>query len=203
MILNHVHLILSLIIISGLIGLGQGPVWEGYMTAGIILGHLALTKFKEFLVNWVNRLYVMAQFALRGGLAAEEPGPILAEARELPLPIATDRHELIFTLATFAFLVFLVYIIGRWLSPRRPKLFGPLLIYSMPFAKRLLGAGLGAINGYLIAYFVIPRLFPEPETTITIPSGLASDFLSTKLPYLAIGFMIVILVLGLKASSKS
>jgi len=203
MTLNHAYFIGGIIALFGLIGFWQVPAWEGCVMAGIVIAQLVFKWYEDTLVGWANKLYTMVRFALKGGLTAEDPGPILAEVRNLPSLIATDRHRLIFVLGTFALVALLAYIFGRVFFPHRPKAVGPLLIYKMPFAKRVVGGLLGAINGYLITYFVTPKLFPEAETTITFPSGLAGEFLGAKLPLVIAGFLIVVLLLGLKASSRS
>jgi hypothetical protein len=71
-----------------------------------------------------------------------------------------------------------------------------------PLIIKLAGAALGAINGYLIAYFLVPQVFPEPETTVVLPSGPMTEFLGKNLFNVVIGIIAIIVFLGLRASSK-
>lgn len=195
--------ILGAVIIGGLVGLLQKPAWQGCAMAGIVIGRALLTWGQSLVIGWVNKLYVMVRFVLGGGLTSDNPGAVFAEVRKLPALIATDQEKLRFTLAFFGSIVILTYLIGRWRFRIRPVAFGPLLIYRISTIQRLMACGLGAINGYLIAHFLIPLLFPQAETIVKLPSSQIAALLEEKLALVLIVFVVILIIFGLQASGRS
>lgn len=200
--LTYLHILVGIGAIFGLIGLLRGVAREVATAIGIIIAYLILKWGESPLTVWVNRLYRMGIFAARGGLVAEDPTSIWAEVRELPLLIETDTERLVFRLVAFAVLVLLSYIAGNKIFRRRPKTFGPLIIYpGPPIFSRLLGIAVGLMNGYLVANFAIPHAFPEAETVIRLPTGPAVEFLRTNLAFVFIGLVVILITLGLGGTS--
>lgn len=195
--------ILGAVILGGLFGLFQIPVWQGCVMIGVVMGRALMTWGQSLVISWANKLAVMVRFALEGGLVADDPGAVFAEVRELPSLVATDQDKLHFTLALFSFLVIFMYLFGRWRFRIRPRAFGPLLIYRVSRLRRLMACGLGAINGYLIAHFLVPLLFPQPETVIKVPSGQLASLLDEKLVLVLIGFILILIIFGLQLSGQS
>jgi len=202
MTLTYLHVLVAVGAIFGLIGFLRGVAREVITTIGIIAAYLIVGWGEPFLIGWTNKLFKMAIFAARGGLVADDPTAIWAQVRNLPPLIETSGEKLIFRLVVFAALVILAYIVGNKLLPTRKVPFGPLAIYAGPsFLSRLLGLAAGLMNGYLIAYFVIPKAFPEPETVIKLPTGAVVEFLSQNLPLVFIGLVVILIVLGLWGAS--
>lgn len=195
--------ILGAVIISGIFGLFQIPVWQGCVMVGVLIGRALLSWGQSLVIGWANRLYLMARFALQGGLSSDDPGAVLAQVRELPLLISTDEDELYLMLGLFSFLVIFMYLLGRWRFRIRPSAFEPLLIYRVSLVRRLLACGLGAINGYLIIHSLAPLLFPQTETVIKVPSGQLTSLLDENLILILIGFALITVVIGLQASGQS
>jgi len=194
--------ILGVVVISGIFGLFQIPIWQGCVMAGIILGRALLTWGQSLVIGWANRLYVMGRFVLQGGLSSEEPGAVLAQVHELPLLLSTNEDQLYFMLGLFSFLVVFMYLLGRWCFRIRPRAFGPLLIYRVSLVRRLLACGLGAINGYLIIHSLAPLLFPQTETVIRVPSSQLTSLLDDNLILILIAFALITVVIGLQASGR-
>jgi len=195
--------ILGAVILGVLFGLFQIPVWQGCVMVGVVIGRALMTWGQSLVVSWANKLYVVVRFALQGGLTADDPGAVFAKVRKLSPLIATDQDKLHFTLALFGFLVFLMYFLGRLRFRIRPTFFGPIMIFRISWKRRLLACGLGAINGYLIAHFLIPLLFPQPETVIKVSSGQLANLLDENLVLVLIGFILMLIIFGLQASGRS
>jgi len=196
-------IILGAVILGGIFGLFQIPVWQGCVTVGIIVGRMLLTWGQGVVIGWVNRLYVMSRFALQGGLTSDDPGTLLAELRRLPPLVGTDKEVLRLMVGLFSLLVTCMYLFGRWRFRIRPRPFGPLLIYEVSPVSRLLACGLGAINGYLIIHSLAPFLLPQTETVVKVPSGQLISLLDRNLIPILIGFALITIVIGLQASGQS
>jgi len=67
---------------------------------------------------------------------------------------------------------------------------------SPHFFARFLGLILGAVNGYLIFRFLVPRLFPVAKTVVVVPTGSLTDLLGKNINYV---FIIIVAVLILWA----
>lgn len=195
--------VLGAVILGGLFGLFQIPVWQACVTAGIVIGRVLTTWGRPVIVGWANKLSAMSRFALQGGLTAEDPGAVFAGVRDVPPLIATEQDTLRLTLALFSCLPALMYLIARWRFRIRPTAFGPLLVYRVSKRRRLMACGLGGINGYLIAYFLVPLLFPQPEAIIRVPSGQVVRILDENLVLVLIGFVLILIIFGLQTSGRS
>jgi hypothetical protein len=195
--------VLGAVILGGLIGLFQIPVWQGWVTVGIFLGRLLMTWGQDLAVDGAESLSALVTFLLQGGVTAEDPGALLAELRELPSSVASDDGESRFILGLFSLPVTLMYLLGRWRNRDKPTAWGPFSIYSMPLRRRLASAGLGATNGYLIARFLLPLLAPEAGTGAQVPADEVIRLMDENVALVAIGFVLILIVLGLQASGRA
>jgi hypothetical protein len=195
-------IVLGTAILGGLIGLFQMPQWQLSVLLGIVLGRLLTTVGRPLTAYWANRLSLLVRFALRGGLSGDDPGAVLAKVRELPPLVGGDGSSSLFSLVLFGSSVIATYLFGRWRFRPRPANFGPLLIYPVSKLQRIVSGGLGAINGYLIARFLIPLVFPGTETIVKVPGTQLTTFLDNRLHVVAMGFVLVMILLGLQASSR-
>lgn len=141
------------------LGFRRGVNRELLLTLGIVLGILLSPRMALILTPWVNRFYRLGRFALSGGLFSDNPAAAWQAASGLDDLVESPRDQLILTLVIFSSFVLLFFIIGRKRLP-----LGKTLIL------RVLGALAGAVNGFLIAYFLSPHLLNVYETTVILPS---------------------------------
>jgi len=96
-----------------------------------------------------------------------------------------------------------MYLLGRWRNRGKPTAWGPFSVYPLPLRRRLASAGLGAINGYLIARFLLPLLSPAADTDARVPADELIHLMDENVAVVAIGFVLILIVLGLQASGRT
>jgi uncharacterized membrane protein required for colicin V production len=201
MTLTNFHILLVGGTLFGLIGFLRGVAREIITTIGIIIAYAAVKQGESSLVSWANRLFRMAMFALRGGLAGNDPTAAWGQVSGLTL-VKTDGDKLILKLFVFVSAVILAYIVGNKRLSGKTVPFGPLAIYpNLPLMSRTLGLVAGLMEGYLIAYFVIPEIFPKRRTVISLPTGETVSFLGKYMPFVFVGFVAILIAFGLRSAS--
>ena len=144
-----------------------------------------------FLTTWVNRFYKIAMFALKGGLSEELGSAKLGPMEPL---VETGDEKTWLAVIAFCIVAILFYLLGQSLSKKSPN-----------GLEKILGAMVGAVNGFAISRFVLPRVFPTERTHVAIPSGQVSEKLNAG-PILAlvlVGLVGILIVYGVRASSST
>jgi hypothetical protein len=189
--LNQFYLITGFIILFGLMGLRRGISKELLTLVGVFLA-MAVGKWgAPFLKPWVNRYYKLVMFSLKGGLVAEDPSSVLAEIEKLKLPVTTAHDLLVLGTAVFGLIALASYLLGEF-AIKPPK----------KTSQRLLGVILAGMNGYFIAYFLVPRHLPTPQTTIRFSTRGMMALLTQNLIKVVLGFVLILIFLGLQMSTR-
>jgi hypothetical protein len=105
--------------------------------------------------------------------------------QQMPGLVHTDQHRLWLQIAIFAGIVLLFFFIAQGRVAK-----GGALV------PNTLGLFVGAVNGFLFAYYLLPLLMPAPTTVITLDSGSAQQALMDPE---VMARMIVFLVMALIA----
>jgi hypothetical protein len=189
--LNQLYLVIGLVVLFGLMGLRRGVLRELLSLFGVFLAIVVGRWGTSFLEPWVNRSYKMTMFALKGGLASDDPSGILAEMGALTPPITTDADRLVLGTVAFASVVLGFYLLGEFVVDP-PK----------AISQRLSGIVLAGVNGYFIAYFLAPRHLLTPQTTIRFSASGMIDLLTRNLIKVVLAFVIILIVLGLQMSTR-
>ena len=185
------------------VGFIRGVRAEGWVTVFILIAFFVLRVFGDTLITYANRIYKLLRFALAGGIIAENPVEIWQQFADKPPLIESDAKKLLFRMALFLVLYLLGLVAGRIAVKRKLVPVGFQLIRQLPdLGERLLGAVLGALNGFLIAFFVLPRVLPaEKETVIVVPkTSIVTHFMTENLVNIAFAVIVVIILLGLMAT---
>ena len=194
--------LLAVVIVFGFIGFSRGAQREFLVTVAVLLAGVLVQVGHAWLLFWANRMYKLVLFVLRGGLGASDPSAAWAKIRALPDLIVTAQQQLYLTLAVFAAIVLLAYLLGELSFRHKLK---PVPVWALPvvflptsphFFGRFLGLILGAVNGYLIIRFLLPRLFPTAKTVVVVPSGSVADFLGNNINYIFIIIVAVLILWG-------
>jgi uncharacterized membrane protein required for colicin V production len=194
--------LLAVVIVFGLIGFRRGAQREFLVTVAVLFAGVLVQVGHDQLVFWANRMHKLTLFVLGGGLGASDPSAAWAKVRALPNLIANQQQQLYMTLAVFAAIVLLAYLLGDLIFRQKLK---PVSVWALPavfiptsphFFARFLGLILGAVNGYLIVRFLLPRLFPVAKTIVVVPSGSLADFLGKNINYVFIVIVVVLVLWG-------
>jgi small basic protein len=176
------------------LGARRGLTIELFMLVGVIVGVLLADRLADFMVPWINLSWQLTLAMVREH--AMSPEAIVKVLFNQPKLITQDIHRLYLGSMVFVGLVALGYSIGRRRSakakPPRPT-------------TRVLAAMVGAVNGYLIAFFLFPRHITSTTTVITMSSVNIRSFLQIRLgvPILiAVLVLITIGVLGAREGGK-
>jgi uncharacterized membrane protein required for colicin V production len=189
--LNQFYLFIGFIVLFGLMGLRRGISRELLTLVGVFLATAVGEWGAPFLKPWVNRYYKLVMFSLKGGLVTENPASVLAEIEGLKLPVTTAHDLLILGTAAFGLVVLAFYLLGEFVI-KPPK----------KASQRLLGLVLAGMNGYFIAYFLVPRHLPTPQTTIRFSTSGMMDLLSQNLIKVVLALVLVLIFLGLQMSTR-
>ena len=194
--------LLAVVVVFGFIGFSRGAQREFLVTVAVLFAGVLVQVGHKWLLFWVNRMYKMMLFVRNGGMGASDPSAAWAKVRALPDLIVSPQQQLYMTLAVFAAIVLLAYLLGELVFRQKLK---PVSVLALPsvvlptsphFFARFLGLILGAVNGYLIFRFLVPRLFPVAKTVVVVPTGSLTDLLGKNINYV---FIIIVAVLILWA----
>jgi hypothetical protein len=189
--LDQLYLIIGFIVLFGLMGLRRGVFRELLTLLGVFLAIVVGKWGTSFLEPWVNRFYKLIMFALKGGLVTDDPSSVLAEMGVLTPLVTTDSDRLILGTVVFALVILAFYLLGEYVIDPPKKI-----------SQRLAGVILAGVNGYFIAYFLVPRHLPTPQTTIRFSTSGMIDLLARNLIIVVLIFVIILIVLGLQMSTK-
>lgn len=190
-------------IVFVVVGFVRGVRAEAWITAFILIAFLILRLAGDTLITWTNRIYRLSRFALAGGIIAENPVDIWQKFADKPPLIETDVEKLLFRMGLFLVLYLLGLIIGRLSVQRKLVPVSLQLVRKLPdLGERVMGAVLGGVNGFLIAFFVLPRVLPvDKETVIVVPkTSIVTDFMTENLVNVAFVVLVIIILLGLMAT---
>ena len=189
--MNQLYLIVGFVVLFGVMGLRRGAFRELLALVGVLLATVVGRWGAPSLEPWVNRAHKLVMFALKGGLATDDPASVLAEIGDLPPPVTSDSDRLVLGTMAFVLIVLAFYVLGEFVvdSPKK-------------WSQRLSGIVLGGVSGYFIAYFLAPRHLPAPETTIRFSTEGLLDLLTQNLIKAVLAFVIILIVLGLQMSTK-
>lgn len=190
-------------IVFVVVGFVRGVRAEVWITAFILIAFLILRLAGDTLITWTNRIYRLSRFALAGGIIAENPVEIWQKFADKPPLIETDVEKLLFRMGLFLALYLLGLIIGRLSVQRKLVPVSLQLVRKLPdLGERVMGAVLGGVNGFLIAFFVLPRVLPaDKETVIVVPkTSIVTDFMTQNLVNVAFVVLVIIILLGLMAT---
>lgn len=174
--LDQALLLNILMAVCAVLGLRRGIAREMIVLIGVIIASVVAPTGGQY----VPTIVALGQKAF-GGLTG---GGDMAAAAALTPGKTPD-------LIAFG-LIFLTSIIIARMLRKPPK----------GIASRLLGAIVGAVNGYLIGRFLFPRIFVEPETVFVVSTLKAqSHFSAGNTAAAVIVFIIVLIGLGIRQSS--
>ena len=194
--------LLAVVIVFGFIGFSRGAQREFLVTVAVLFAGVLVQVGHKWLLFWVNRMYKMMLFVRSGGMGASDPSAAWVKVRALPDLVVSPQQQLYMTLAVFSVIVLLAYLLGELVFRQKLK---PVSVLALPsvflptsphFFARFLGLILGAVNGYLIFRFLIPRLFPVAKTVVVVPTGSLTDLLGKNINYV---FIVIVAVLILWA----
>ena len=190
--LNQYLVMGTLLGVFALVGFRRGVNRELLSVIGIGLGIFVAQRTAPTLGPQVNSVYRMMRFALRGGLTSDNPTDAWEQARRLPDLVKSQADVQLCGVVVFFLVVLVFYLVGQ------QYVAGPRSIIL-----KLLGVFTGVVGGFLMAYYLIPIIFPEPQAVITLPSGQMQETLrrGETVAYVVAFFVAVLIALGLFSAS--
>ena len=200
--------VLVVAILFGIIGFMRGPRRELIVTLFILVAFLLTTVFEDQLVVWVNRFWRLFRIATSGALASDNPGPAIASVPSEPL-IGNDAQRSLFRIIVFSLLVLFGY--GRGGGQFRERAVRPLVgVFTlglftvegqaqtaraprMRLSTRLAGFVAGAVNGFLVAYYLLPRLVRGEQAVLVIPT-LSTTLLQGRFLFIAFLALVAVII---------
>jgi hypothetical protein len=167
------------------LGVRSGLTAGQFMLIGVVAGILLADRLAGFLEPWINISYQMVLAVVRAH--ATSPDALVKVMFSQPQLITQDWQRSGLGTLMFGLLVWLGYLIGR---RRAAKAKAPHLV------TRFLAAIVGAINGYLIMFFLLPRYLTASSTVVTVPSVNIRGLLQVQLSLPILLLVLVIITIG-------
>jgi Colicin V production protein len=167
------------------LGVRNGLTIGQFMLIGIVVGILLADRLARFMEPWINISYQMMLAVIREH--ATSPDALIKTMFSQPPLITQDWQRLDLGTLIFGLLVWLGYLIGRRRSAKAKP---------ARFVTHLLAAAVGAINGYLMAFFVLPRYLTASNTVVTVPNVNIKGLLQVRLSLPILVVVLVIVTIG-------
>jgi len=167
----------------GLIGFRRGVNRELITFVAVLISLAVTSLFTDALVPVANRLNRIIQFALEGGLYANNASAAWEAANQAPDLVHNANGKAALELVIFAIPVLISYLIG--LRFKR----------TLNIGQKLLGLLMGCVSGFFIAQHFVPILFPAGQTSLVLETGSTTSVLQdTQVVAVLVVITVVILV---------
>jgi hypothetical protein len=167
------------------LGVRRGMTVGQFMLIAIVAGILLADRLAKFMEPWINISYQMMLAVVREH--ATSPDALVKTMFSQPPLITKDWQRLDLGSLIFVLLVWLGYLIGRRRSAKAK---------AAALMTQFLAAVVGAINGYLIAFFLLPRYLTASRTVVTVPNVNIRSLLHVQLSLPILLLVLVIITIG-------
>jgi len=167
------------------LGVRRGMTVGQFMLIAIVAGILLADRLAKFLEPWLNISYQIALAVIRE--RATSPDALVKTMFSQPQLITKDWQRLDLGSLMFVLLVLMGYLIGRRRSVKAK---------AAALMTRFLAAVVGAINGYLITFFLLPRYLTASRTVVTVPNVNIKSLLQVQLSLPILLLVLVIITIG-------
>ncbi|MFN8499986.1 MAG: CvpA family protein [Anaerolineae bacterium] len=189
-------LVLIVIVATAIYGFFRGARRELTVTIFIILGYILSLFFINQIIYLINRFYFLLRFALAGGLTAENPAAVLEQVKGISPLISTDQGIIVAQFIVFFTTVFIGWLISRRVRHVLTRFGWATLTRPPDLLARLAGLVAGAINGYLILYYIVSRGIQGIQAVLVVPTFATSLLQQQWLFLIGILLIAVIIVVG-------
>ncbi len=182
------------ILVMGLfayLGYRRGVIRELIAMPGIVLAPFIGAWAGVALRVWVNRFYRLAMFARFGGLTTDDTASVMAQVQKVPPLINTAEDVATLGMIVFLLVIAAGYLIGQWRA-KAPA----------DRAARLLGAVLGAFNGFLLVEIVLPRFWRAQFAVVVVPTASMIQLLGGRTAIILIVAFLAVVLYGLSLAAK-
>jgi hypothetical protein len=185
------YVVLAIVVGGAALGFRRGWLREIATLGGLLLAWLCVTTFGNMVINFVNRVVLIARFTVGGGFDSPTPGGLLDVLRKAPL--VDPRHAETFLGIVFVFLAIVAFVAASRFAPP-----------SGAASGRALGALVGLANGYLVSYVGLRYLAPSARSGLDLGffSGSLVDGLGRYLPTLLIAGVVIAIAIALVSSRR-
>jgi hypothetical protein len=154
-----------------------------FMLGGTVAGMALADTLARLIKPWVNFSYqtILAMVSQH----AFSPEDLFKAALKQPQLITQDSHLVLLGSVLFVLIIVLAYLIGKRRKTKPPR-----------HMTRALAALIGAVNGYLIAFFLFPRHITQQETVITVPNVDIKYLLQVQLGLPILVAVVVVITVG-------
>jgi Colicin V production protein len=167
------------------LGVRRGMTVGQFMLISVVVGILLADRLAKFLEPWINISYQIALAVVRE--RATSPDALVKTMFSQPLLITQDWQRLDLGSLIFVLLVLVGYLIGRRRSVKAK---------TAALMNRFLAAVVGAVNGYLITFFLLPRYLTASSTVVTVPNVNIKSLLQVQLSLPILLLVLVIITIG-------
>jgi len=177
----------------GLVGLKRGVNRELVVAIGVAIAIILSERIAQAVAPQANLFYRLGRFALSGGLTGGDPVSSW-KALEGQSPLLEGANDIrMLGLAVFALIVALAYAVGQL---RCAPASGPILA--------VLGLLCGCVNGFMVASYLAPIVFPQQTALIAVPSAEVQATLNSEqtIARVVLVMVIVLVALGLYSARR-
>ena len=167
------------------LGVRRGMTVGQFMLIAIVAGILLADRLAKFMEPWINISYQIMLAVVREH--ATSPDALVKTMFSQPLLITKNWQRLDLGSLIFVLLVWIGYLIGRRRSAKAKV---------AALMTQFLAAVVGAINGYLIAFFLLPRYLTASRTVVTVPNVNIKSLLQVQLSLPILLLVLVIITIG-------
>ena len=167
------------------LGVRRGMTVGQFMLIAIVAGILLADRLAKFMEPWINISYQIMLAVVREH--ATSPDALVKTMFSQPLLITKNWQRLDLGSLIFVLLVWIGYLIGRRRSAKAK---------AAALMTQFLAAVVGAINGYLIAFFLLPRYLTASRTVVTVPNVNIKSLLQVRLSLPILLLVLVIITFG-------
>lgn len=187
--LDQLTVAIVAIFVFAYIGYRRGILRELVATPIILIAPKLGPWLGEVLKPWINRFYKLLLFVRYGGLVTDDFSAVMDNIRKVPLLINTKEDAARAGLVFFLLVILCGYLVGQW------KVKGP-----KDRASRLLGAALGAVNGYVLVQIVLPRFWTAQFAVVVVPTASMLQLLQSQLAAVLVFAFAVLVIFAVRLS---
>ncbi|MGQ9681111.1 MAG: hypothetical protein ACUVX9_01090 [Anaerolineae bacterium] len=158
--LDQITIIAAVVLLFGFVGYQRGFLRELVAAPAILIAPVLGPWLGAALKPWANRFYKLFMFARFGGLVTDDLAAVMDRVKQVPPLINTPEDVVRLGSLLFLLIIAAGYLIGEW------RVKGPA-----DRVARLLGAAMGAINGYVLVQVLVPRFWSAQYAIIVVPTA--------------------------------